>query len=615
MITIPTQDKKWIQTNSSDILGNIFSSYGIDLSWNQGTMRSSDATILNTNNVDQIALRVPFAFKAFACNAINSGSITIFAATGTTYPTTGRVYYTSGVGGTPNTAFIPDATSGTPTVCEADTSDMEVFGGNLYVTAGANIYELTASGTWNNYALSGEASGNTNPKMMTTYANRLYITAGITKIYSAPISGGVLSTIATPGSQFSIDIGNGDSNTNRILWLRASSNRIWIGTINAVGGKGYVYEWDGSSAQVTKSYRLDCSGALACVIKDDIPYIMTTNGEIQVWNGGTFKSLDDARIGMPGQFNRLRGNLLFNPLNYVNDRFIHPNGMSIIEGNICVLVNTKNNTSSGETDVTNPAGIWEYTPDTGLYHKYGLEYARAGATFPLTDGGQIKIARAGALSEMNIPSVSSSRNGTLLAGAAYYTDATNVQYGIWYDDLNKTIYTPGHFVSTRIYSPNVTDMWQKIFLVFRRFFDANEKIIAKYRTVDADPLEATITWSSTSTFNTTANLSGYAVGDEVEIIQGIGAGFPSHITAIQSTDSGYMVSVDETYTGASNQTAIAWFQKWIKIGFTTDNMIDFKEFPIGKASVWIKFKIWFNFLRYDEIESLMISNAPNQKVQ
>lgn len=611
MIQIP-KDRKWIQTNSSDVLGNLFSTFGVDLSWNKGMMRSGDATFLNVNSADLVGLQCAVGFRSFTSIGINGGNQAIFAVAGGITGGTGNVYYTSGTG-VPSTTFIQDATSGTPTICTADVSDMELFGTNLYVSGGGKVFELTAGGTWNNYDITGDTGNGTDVHMLASYANRLYVTALQTKIFSAALSGTTLGAWAVPTAQYSIDLGGGIQNL--ITFIRASSNRIWIGTLNAYGGKGYVYEWDGSSSQVTKSYRLDSSGALACVIKGDIPYIMNTNGEIQVWNGGTFKDLDDAKVGISGQLNRVRGSLFYNPLNVVNNRFIHPNGMTLVDGNINILVNTVNNTNTGETDTSNPAGVWEYLPDVGLYHKYGLTYTHSGDSSPFTDAGQIKLARVGAISEMNIPSAAVARNGTWLAGAQYYTNATATRYGIWYDDLNKTAQTPGYFVTTRIYSPNVTEIWQKLFLIFRRFYDSNEKIIVKYRTIDADPLEGTITWTGTSSFNTSAAISGYAVGDEVEIIQGIGSGLPSHITAIQTTDSGYMVTVDQVYTGASNQTAIAWFQKWTKIASITDTTIDFKEILIGKQSAWIKFKVWFNFLRYDEIESLLIANAPNQKVQ
>lgn len=621
-LSLPGPQRKWVQMNASDVLGNLFTTFGVDLTWNNGTIRSGDATLLNINSTDVTALTRAIGFRSFAATGINSGNKTIFTvAGGVTGTSVGAVFYANNANpGTPNTTFVQDATSGTPTTLASDIADIELSGLNLYVAGGGKVYELTPGGTWNNYNITGDTGNGTSVHMMTNYAGRLYVTRLSNQIISADTTGSTLGSFAVPTAQYSLAL---TDTSLYITWLRASSNRIWIGTVNPYGGKGYVFEWDGASTQVTKSYRLDSSGALACVIKDDIPYIMNTNAELQVWNGGTFKNLDDAGIGVPGQVNRLRGFLFQNALSTYNNRFIHPNGMSLVDGNIHILLDTRNSTSTLETDQTNPAGIWEYDPQIGLYHKYGLTYTHSTDTI-LADGGQIKLGKnndtstgiVGGLSEMHIASNAAGRNGSLMCGSGYVNDAGNLKYGIWYDDLNKTFLTPGYITTTRIYSQNVNEVWQKLFLVFRRFFDVKEEISVKYSTVDNDPLEATITWTSNTTFTTTSDLSIYSVGDEVQPIQGQGSGIPCHITALSLNAGTWTVTVDRYYPGVTGSSVgIVWFQKWTKLLSTTDSTVDFKEIQIGVTSKWIRFKIWFNFIRYDEIEELLIASIPAQKIQ
>lgn len=595
MITIPSpQDRKWVQTNESDVLGNLYSTFGCNLSENVGKVRSGGRLFLNTNDSDQANLGVPVGFKAFNLN----DDINIIAVAGS------RVFQTSV--SHPAGVFTEMTGSGAPTDCDPDYSDIEVFNDTVYVSTGSKVvHTLSPTGIWGNFNALADNFNDVNPHMFTVFGGRLYMTwAG-----ASVISWDQNNTTVSLGYQYSITLNYGDTASTFITFIKASSNKIWIGTINTRGESGFIYEWDGSAPQANKSYQLDSSGAVACAIKDDIPYIMNTNGEIQVWTGSTFKGLDDANVGVVGKFNRLYKTLLFNPLSTVNDRFVHPNGMAVIGGNLHVLVNSTNYNSVSDTEVTIPAGIWEYLPKSGLYHKYAVSYARSTDSSPYTDGGQMKISRAGALTEMDLPSTDSARNGTFICGAEYFTTATATKSGIWYDDSRKTALSPGYFVTAKMYSAKgVTESFQKLYVLFREFFGSDDKIVAKYRTSSQEPIEATITWASTTTF-TTADVSRIAVGDEVQIIQGIGSGIASHITAI----NGNTVTVDQIYTGASSQTAIAWFQPWIKLAEASGPDINYVEQAIESGTTtWIQFKIWFNFQKFDEIESLLIASTTNQ---
>lgn len=597
MINLPGTTKKWQQTNQSDILGNLWATFGVDLDGNQGAIRGGDIMYLNTNDSDQANLGVPIAFRAFNV----SGTPTIFALAGT------RAFKTSV--NFPSGSFTE--VGSTPTDFSPDYSDMEVFNDTLYcTTASHTVRTYSTGGSWSSF--SAQSGGDNNSvHMLATFAGRMYMSWAGASI----VSWDSANTTASLGSQYTITLNNADTASTLITFIRAASDRLWIGTINQIGGKGYVYSWDGSSGTTMNAYRLDSAGALACVIKNDIPYIMNANGVLQIWNGGTFKNLDDAYIGLPGQFNRLHNNLLYNPINVTNDRFIHPNGMTLIDGEINLFVNTINNDNTGTTEVTIPAGVWEYLSQTGLYHKYAVTYTRSTDTAPYNDTGQMKIARAGAISEINMPNTSASRNGTFLCGAQYYSDATTKKYGIWYDDSNKVSINSGFVITSKVQSPNVTEIWQKMFLIFRKFFNASERIIVKWRTFDNDPLETMITWINPTTFTTTTDLTSYAIGNEVQVIQGIGSGRCAHILTLTNNAGTWTVTLDETITGAAGQTAIVWIAEWKKAAEIMSSSIDFKEIVIGKVSTWIQFKVWFNFQRFDEIVALLIANAANQKIQ
>jgi len=121
MIQVPSKEKKLIQTNTSDALGNVLSSYNLDLVENAGSIRLGSRVLLNTNGLDGC----PVAFRWW--KQVNDEKV--FAVAGT------KVYSGGSSTGAafPNTALTADSTSGTPTNLSSDYSDMCVFNGELYV--------------------------------------------------------------------------------------------------------------------------------------------------------------------------------------------------------------------------------------------------------------------------------------------------------------------------------------------------------------------------------------------------------------------------------------------------------------------------------------------------
>jgi hypothetical protein len=399
--------------------------------------------------------------------------------------------------------------------------------------------------------------------------------------------------------------------------MKAVSDGIWIGVVDYTGGPGYVYKWDGTSTQVNKSYKLEAQGALSCVIKNDIPYIIDSNGNLLQFNGGTFVKLDG--------LNRYNKKMLYNALGTNNSRFIHPNGMAIVNGKINMLIDGRNYDSSTASSDTLleviPSGIYEYDPEKGLVHKHSVSTNGVG---DIIDYGAAKVSGVGALAEWNTPSTASGRNGTLICGANYYLDATTTKAGIFYDDSNDTLQKAGSFITTKYSStdsrgfPTVQNIWNSISTSYRKLLTSTDKIIVKYRVFQSEPVEATITWASTTSFtvlNSAVVVSNYwssGTGGEVEIVSGIGAGKCSHITNAVNVAGTWTVTVDETYMSASG-TAKARFQLWKKLQTITYNNaqeagVTFEDTTIGIASNWIQFKVFMLFTGRDELEQILVQN-------
>lgn len=592
---------EWNQTNNSDINGSLFASFSLDLSENEGKLRIGRRLVANTLTSDSANLTsYPVGFKYFPQSSANANIWTVAG---------GRVFHQAE--GYPNgSGFIQDATTSTPTICDSTLSDIEVFNNagtsELYVTTNTGtVYYLTSSAS--SWATVASFGGGSSPTSLCAFGNTLY--SGFSSTIISITAGG--HTVNSSGS-FTATI----PDANQIItFIRASSTTLWIGTVNVNGGKGYMYSWDGVSTTITQSYRLKASGALSCVIVDDVPYITDSNGNLLAFNGGTFELLT-------GLYRRNK-KMLFNAIGLNNSRFIHPNGMSLINNKINLLIdgrNYDNSTASlSSIDTTIPSGIYEYDENRGLTHKHSIAVAHSGDT--ITDYGAVKIAGAGALSEWNVPSNVAGRNGTLLCGASYYQDATTVKAGIFYDDSNDTLQKAGYLITSKIPAqdakgfPSVQNTWQNIYTIYKKLLDSADKIVVKYRVYEQDPVETTITWVDSTSFTTTTDVTSYwtsGTGGEVEVLNGIGAGKCSHITSIVNNSGTYTVTVDETYTSASG-TARARFQTWRKTDAITQNNsitagVTSSQAGMGEKTNWVQFKIWCLFTGKDEIEKLLIIN-------
>jgi len=607
IITIPNQQTKtFVQSNTSDVLGTMQNSFNIDLQENVGKMRVGKRLIPQTDDsLISASMYCPIAFAYFKV----SSNEYIYSLVGNETSTG----YTCRQIGLQNNAS-QDTTTNAPANIYGGSDMLVASNGYLYVTGLDKLYEHDGT-NWSATTRALNSSSN-QVHMMTNFNSRIYVTDNGSLIKSCAASttmGAIVSTGA-----YTLQLGN--TETNYITWLRASASRIWIGTVNRAGGKGRVYSWDGVSEIPTASYRLESSGALSCVIKDDIPYIVDTNGDLLAFNGGNFQKLT-------GFYRKNRKTKLAFPAISRNRRFIHPNGMSVIDSRVNILINNLNNDFTGTIEETIHSGVYEYTPENGLVHKHALTLSPDYPATTITDYGQVRVKLVGALSEMTIPdSPISTTNGSFLAGARVFTDATTEQGYIFYDDTNDTQQKYGYFITPQVESSQLTDTWQKIFVKHKKLINSSDRIYIKSRSEEDTGVEATITWTSTTTFtvlNSAVVVSDYwtsGTGGEIEITQGIGGGKCSHITNAVNNAGTWTVTVDETYTGATG-TSKARFMKWNKLKTITNeesisNQVQqFAEFPIGtsdQTDTFIQFKICFLFTGKNELHSLNIISKTNQ---
>lgn len=584
MITYP-KNGIWNQPNIGKTQGSFYSTFNVDVSEEEGRLRGAKRLVLNSNTTDLTDMTsYPSAFERNSTSAIYA-----FAGSG------GVGYAFKNDGSSPAVAFNKDTSGSYPQYFDSLYSDAKVLNGVMYATGATNSVYYQSSGTWNNFGVTSNSG--TDVRMLCPYNGRMYMSTNSSTIISWDSS----RSLATIGSNYTLSLGE----DLVITFMRAVSDGIWIGTVNPYGGKGKIFKWDGVSSATFITYRLESSGALSCVIKDDIPWIFDSRANLLAFNGGTFKK-------MTGFFKE-KGFLLTNSTSVKNNRFIHPNGMAIIKNKIHLNINNKNADNTGSIEMAINSGIYEYDENKNdLIHKgsYGLSKSLD----TIVDYGAIRISGVGALSEMYINDTSTTRNGSFLAGCTYYTSASATTSGIFYDDLNDTLQKACSFIlskaeaddATSFHFTSVENDYLSFYEIYRQLLSNTDKIVVKYRTLEITPIEITLTWASTTTFTTTTDLTSYK-GYEIEILQGIGSGKCAHITNVTGSGT-YTITVDETFVSASG-TAIGRITNWKKVSVITQNNQNYNSDTISDKATWIQFKVWALFTGKNEFERFILTNS------
>jgi len=576
--SFPQSNKAYVQNNRSNVfpMGNLWSTFGMDFQSNLGVARVAPRMRVNSSvDLGLDNLGVPTAFKFY------SGAFRTVA---------GARCFNGGA--TPNAAFTQDAASGTPTDCSSDTSDLEVFEGKLWVSTNDELLRNGSGGTYSTWTtVSALNSGVPHIIRYFPLRNRLYISNGTT-IISVDTSNNVSST-----GDFTISLPFG----NLIMSMDATADSIWIGTqsVDVDDMNGNIFQWDGLSAQADNVFPVNAKAVLAISTneKSGLPVAMDSNGIFSQWNGSGF-----------GEIGRLpyTNQLPYNPDGLVANKFIHFNGLAYTKNDtFLALINNLNNDNAGTINENLPSGVWEWSAQTNFVHKNPLTYNIAGSA-NVTDFGQNRVSRVGAIANADKPSTASGRFGTILAGAAIYTSATATNNAIFVDDSLNQVQKRGYMVMDWVESDQVADAWDVWWMTYRKFLQSTDNITVKYRSVESAPVEATITWVNGNTFtvlNSAVDISQYWVsgetGGEVEITRGIAGGACAHIINAVNNAGTWTVTLDESINyGLGTTTASARFQNWIKIfsAEPVETPRNWAQFAIGGDSQpRIEIKICFTF--------------------
>lgn len=481
------------------------------------------------------------------------------------------------------------------TMFDPDKSDMKVFDDRLWVTSTYGLYsKSSATSIWTlRYILNGGAAFSSHQMVYFNKFNRLYFKDSNSIINSIDVDNVVAEAQASDA--YAIDLGDTVGN---ITCLAATSEFIWIGTKRNTGATtgngtyGQIETWDGFSAQITADYIINAANCLALLTIANVIYAMDSEARVLKYTGFNFAELSRLPV------NRV---LLDDATASVqtNGRFVHYNGMVGTKNNTILIGVDNKLENSGVTIEENLAsGLWELDLSTNNFtHRYSFTLkARSSST--VTDYGQNRILGIGAVQVYTLAANSTAGRSTIICGASYYTNASSTASAIFIDSpagasTDNEGQKRGYFVTTWFNSQEIQDKWERIWTTYRRFLNSSDKIIFKYRLNEETPVEATITWTSTTTFTTTTNISAYAptatgfngvTGGEVEVVQGTGSGACVHITNVSENGGTYTVTIDNAIPNVTG-TAKARFQKWLKMfPEVTGQVNSYEQIPFSPAT-------------------------------
>jgi hypothetical protein len=580
MIKIPNDNRIFQQTNDSSVAGNLKETYNIDLSTDRGKIRFNKA--YDEQDIDTTVLG-----NSTGASGVNGTDAVIKQYEYFSDDGSGRYFAVAGRnilrGGTTMTSNFTDPTwTGLSGFSLGDDEGaIRVFDDAMYAF-GDGIFKIS-SPTDTSWELVDGSSGSGT---ITTevFENRLYFDHNDTQVRSMDVS----ETVST-SSTYTLDLSD-FAGGNKITFIKASSNRIFIGVADDEEYRhAAVYEWDGVVADTPiKRHPINAEAAMSAVVKDDVLHVFDSRGRLLRFNGSSFSEV--AQLPFPEIEKGDADNYSVD-----NDILVVPHGMDVTYHNTIVI----NVGLSDDQSKFVHSGLWEYIEGVGLIH---MMSPVSQDSSNISEHYQSSVSRkAGAVFVAKHDIQENDRGFIGFSHTIADPDNDNISKHCVMDQKYDTAWDGGtgvsYFVTPEIHSAEVTDMYEKIYVKYQELYNAADETIVKYRTRTQELSNnvGTCTWSSETVFTTAdSDMANWAVGDEVHIIEGAGAGFISHVLDISYVDPTYTVTLDRAVPDVTaSQTCTARFSKWKKLpGITQDNK-QWAERRIGVNDTFIQLKVVF----------------------
>jgi hypothetical protein len=458
-----------------------------------------------------------------------------------------------------------------------------VFDGQLRISLDTDIAKWNGSVTyaddWWTADITGTALTAGVPHVMHVHrggAETLFVTDDNLVRYYNVASGHTTLTLQTDLTACCVDSG---------------VSAIWVGTYNETSGNALVYEMyvgetvSSGVAVSRNAYAVDGRAVLALWVKDNVPYIITDRGRIQVFNGAGFTTIEQFPIALSGRpFDGVRAGQIQDSS---TSRPIHPRGVKVHNDSAYILVNTKADADAYASTTRSHSGVWEFDHTTGvLSHRHAFADSS-------TDYGTAVLDRCGPLLIVD-------NEDTFLLAAA---NSFNSQEPGLYATTDNT--NQAWFVTPEIGSGTIQDSYQRV-IHMAKTLGATDSIHTLYRTRKRDTVRFTINWMTSTSFTTTNDLSTVVSGDLIRISHGYAAGEWATVSSIQASALTYTVTINRA-VGTAAQTSYAYSDnfKLIEGSYATADG-EYKSVGVGEVNPWIQYMVILKgpieYRRFESIE-------------
>lgn len=507
---IPDSSKRLIQSNRGDYEGNVWASFCLDLDSSPGVFRPSKrlSRVLGTSILDDEVVH----------------AITIHD--GYYYVITRASAFRCSTNEDPTDSDNWSEVSGFSSEDLGIETDATSFAGLLLVSLGTNIMSWNGSviddDWWTAVAGGSALTANLTHtlEVLRTGNDTLFITNGNDVHYynaSAGVTTITLDTLMIASS------------------LTPSLDRMWCGTYTEVEDNAFIYELAVGESLAVQSYPIEGMAALSLFTYKNTPFVITSNGYIQVFNGSGFEVVAqfpwaNDSVCMEG----VRPGLVQNP---AASKAIHPKGVKV-KGKYAYIFVDATDEYNGLSTLSKRAasGLWVLDLETySLTHRYAL-------TDSANDRGTHKVDESGVVLVTNTPQT------RIMIGSK----VNNVS-GVWMETSDQF----GYFVTARHESEGVADAFESL-VTKSDLLGENDLIEVKYKDeIRPDfPREVLgISWLDANHFTTTDALTEVEEGDEVEIVAGDHAGKLCHIVSITG-DTTKTVTVDTSFASLNDTSDI-----------------------------------------------------------
>lgn len=564
----PSANGTWVVHNAGgsptvfDLVGSIFVASGTGGQANEIYDVSDDQTYLGQPQLDD---DFPIILKRFS----SAQQDLLFVANGSRVHTIGPLHtaeYQEApfiIGTSTNTTPITVATA---VANGFSTGDTVIIAGHQGNTAANGRWQITVTAPAA-FQLNG-SSGNGAPVALTGTATRVHTNRTSDVVYNRLV--------------FFADY--------ECNWIQCSKDRVYLGfkNRNDVNQPSYVVEYDPLTE--TDNPVINYNGATTGFIYENICYIVDVKGWISKFNANGFSKvaafpfayIDGLRITAP-----------------------HRNGIALLDDKPHILVPGRRQTFSQIL----PAGVWCWEPDTErLYHKNAPSFSgNQQVSYGTSTIGGTADGRYGAL--FPLPSTST-KSQDFFAGLAINTSTTSATgilgtFSTVVSTDSDSFDNRGWIVTSKIYSRDINAIFRNtVTQYYTNQYPLGLQsgaILVKYRT--SDPVQdvstfATGAWTSTTSFTVpAASVPNIAVGNEVFITSGRGAGLSAHITSITGGAT-LTITIDEIMLGASGSMEFV-YENWTKLtdevytdGRINDNTVNNHQFDIPEnEESFIQFKL------------------------